>query len=67
MKEKIITEITQGMLHCLDNGQLAELKKVVLYCLEGYDFTQEVCNESNSDENSNLVSRFLSAKRVEKS
>ena len=65
MKEKIITEITQGMLHCLDNGQLAELKKVVLYCLEGYDFTQEVCNESNSDENSNLVSRFLSAKRVE--
>lgn len=65
MKEKIITEITQGMLHCLDNGQLAELRKALIDCLDGYHVSKEASTESSCDENDKLVSKFLSAKRVE--
>lgn len=65
MKERIITEITQGMLHCLDNGQLAELRKTLINCLNAYDFSKADHQQNNIDENDRLIKLFLSAKKVE--
>lgn len=67
MKEKIITEIEQGMLSCLDNHQREQLHRVLSICLNDveiiYDSNKSAQEEKQSNES--LVESFISAKRIE--
>lgn len=66
MKEKIITEIEQGMLSCLDNQQREQLHRVLSICLNDVEI---IYNSDKSTEekqsNESLVESFISAKRIE--
>ena len=64
MKEKLITELLQEMLPYLDNYQLQQLQEKMKYVLHGYDV---ICNTSveQEDDNSELISKFISSKRIE--
>lgn len=67
MKDKLINEIQNRMLMFLDNGQMQQLSKVLAYCL--YDI--EILEAENveiprmTEENSELLQKFISSKRVE--
>ncbi|MEG1839552.1 MAG: integrase, partial [Bacteroidaceae bacterium] len=65
MKEKLITEITQGMLQCLDNGQLGELRRVLIHCLEDYKVSETSDKKEQESQNADLIASFLAAKRIE--
>lgn len=64
MKEKLIKELLQEMLPYLDNYQLLQLQEKMKYVLHVYDV---ICNNSveQEDDNSELVSKFISSKRIE--
>ncbi len=65
MKEKLITEITQGLLQQLDNGQLGELRRVLIHCLEAYDIHEASQKKEQGSQNTELITSFLAAKRIE--
>lgn len=64
MKEKLITEVMQSLLHDFDNAQLSHLKQVLEQVVSHYDVvaSDEVSDKDDSHE---LVSKFISAKCVE--
>lgn len=67
MKEKVIMEIEQGMLSCLDNQQREQLHRVLSICLNDveiiYDSKKSAQEETQTNES--LVESFISAKRIE--
>lgn len=65
MKEKLITEITQGLLQCLDNGQLGELRRVLIHCLDDYEISEASDKREQGSQNTDLIASFLAAKRIE--
>ena len=64
MKEELITEIMQQMLHYLDNAQLMQLKQVMERSLCHYEVTGVVIKPDEDDSNEIIV-KFIAAKRVE--
>ena len=66
MNETIINEVIQGMLPYLDNGQLAELQRIMRHALHGKTILEEEVDENQkTEENNKIVDLFISAKRVE--
>ena len=65
MNESIINEIMQGMLPYLDNGQLAELQRIMRHALHGKTILEEEVDGQKTEENNKVVDLFISAKRVE--
>ena len=63
MKQNLITDIIQGMLPYLSNGQTEKLHEVLQHTLFNYDVTLAEKSEEISGEN--LVESFLSAKKIE--
>lgn len=64
MKDELITEIEQKMLKILDNAQLETLHKVLKMVFLNVEITNG-SSENMELSNENLVSDFLSAKRIE--
>ena len=64
MKNKLITEIEQKMLKQLDNAQLETLHKVLIQTFKQYEIS-EVHTNDEEPHNSDILSEFLSAKRIE--
>lgn len=64
MKEKLITEVMQGMLGTLNNAQLEKLQKVLEHVLFGKEVTTSV-SEDTVTPNTKLLEAFLAAKRIE--
>lgn len=64
MKTKLITEIEQRMLKHLDNAQLKELRFVLEQLFSDIEVSQSVDNDTTAT-NQELLSAFLSAKRIE--
>jgi site-specific recombinase XerD len=67
MKQKIITEIEQGMVALLDNAQMERLGEVLEYCLYDVIITQDSNTKSQESDidNGELLELFMSSKRVE--
>lgn len=65
MKEKLITEITQSLLQFLDNGQLGELRRVLIHCLDDYEISKATKKKEQDSQNIELSTSFLAAKRIE--
>lgn len=63
MKQKLINDVVQGMLPFLNNAQAERLQDVLLHTLWHY----EVCEatDERQGEEQDLVTLFLSAKRIE--
>ena len=63
MKQKLINEVVQGMLGCINNAQLQKLQQTLEYAL----FDKEIIVGSNvqEDTSEDLLESFLSAKRIE--
>ena len=62
MKEKIITEVIQGMLPCLNNGQLIELQRVLTKALENKQFTECETADTQMEDNQKLIDLFVQQK-----
>lgn len=67
MKERIISEITRQMLPYLDNAQMGHLMEILQHCFWSVEVTElpEGVQQQNIATNTDLLSMFLSAKRVE--
>ena len=65
MKEKLITDIEQGMLRFLDNGQMGELHKLLIHSLTNFDVKELSEKSDNIQENKELMNAFFAAKRIE--
>ncbi len=65
MKEKLITDIEQGMLGFLDNGQMGELHKLLIHSLTNFDVKELSEKSDNIQENKELMNAFFAAKRIE--
>ena len=65
MTKQLTDDIVQGMLSFLDNAQLKQLRDVVETTLSGYEITERKETNDSFDTNQNLLSSFLSAKRIE--
>lgn len=66
MKEQIINEVMQCMLQHLDNGQLAELQRVMRHVLHGKTIFEDSPNvEQTIEENHKFTELFIAAKRIE--
>lgn len=63
MKQKLVNEVTQGMLPYLNNAQAEKLQAVLQHALWNYELspTQNIDDEPKE----NLVELFLAAKRIE--
>lgn len=64
MKQKIINEVMQGMLGCLNNVQLERLQEVLKQTLFHYEVTGAEVKPEEDDSN-NLIAMFIAAKRIE--
>lgn len=64
MKEKFIAEIIQEMLPHLDNAKLVQLKQVLEQKLSRYD-VNELNGSAAEGNDSDLIEKFISAKRIE--
>ena len=64
MKEELMEEVMQHMLSFLDNVQMKHLRQVMEHVLCHYDVA-EVELKPEEDDSSNLIARFISAKRIE--
>ena len=62
MKQKIISDIEGQMQKTLDNSQLEELHRVLIYCLHGVEIST---SELENEEKVNYVEMFLAAKKIE--
>ena len=67
MKEQLISEITRQMLPYLDNAQLEQLMETLQHCFWDVEITgvAERAKQEQKETNEELLSMFLSAKRVE--
>lgn len=67
MKNRIITDIEQGMQGLLDNAQMKQLHEVLTHALFGVEIvtTDESSDLQQEFDNHSLLSTFLSAKKVE--
>ena len=67
MKERIISEITRQMLPYLDNAQMGHLMETLQHCFWSVEVTElpEGAQQQDIATNTDLLSMFLSAKRVE--
>jgi len=65
MKEKIIAEIMQGMLHSLDNGQMGELHKLLIHSFNNFEVKEIIEKPDRIQENKALMNAFFAAKRIE--
>lgn len=63
MKERLKTDIIQGMLPHLDNINMKRLEEVLDHALYGYTIDESV--ESLADNNVEFVDRFIASKKVE--
>ena len=63
MKEQLITDVLQKMLAHLNNEQLLKLRTVMEHCLHEVELTKT--NQPQVREQRNMVSVFISAKRIE--
>ncbi len=63
MKERLITEVIQGMLPYLDNAQMKKLKGVLTHAL--YRYEQDENMDDRADNNDDFVNSFISAKKLE--
>lgn len=64
MKDKLITEVMQSLLRDFDNALLSRFKQVLEQVVSHYDVIAS--NEMRDNDNSHdLISKFISAKRVE--
>ena len=65
MKQKVINEVMQGMLGCLNNVQLERLQEVLEHALfhKRVSETEEEVNATLTNEH--LLDNFLAAKRIE--
>jgi len=64
MKQKIMDEIIQQMLCCLDNAQLKMLQEVMDKALYNYDITRKA-DTTKEDDSRKLLDSFVAAKRIE--
>lgn len=64
MKQKLITEVVQGMLGTLNNVQLEKLKQVLAHSFFNKEIS-EVTAENTVTPNAKLLDAFLAAKRIE--
>lgn len=64
MKEQIINDVIQAMLHHLNNQQLEYLKKALEEALDGKQIQKGDVKE-NVEQNKDYVNKFISAKRIE--
>lgn len=64
MKEQIINDVIQAMLHHLKNQQLECLKKALEEALDGKQIQKGDVKE-NVEQNKDYVNKFISAKRIE--
>lgn len=64
MKQELITEVLQQMLPYLDNEQLKHLKQTMERSLLKYEVTTSGV-ESKEDNNADIVTAFIAAKRIE--
>lgn len=64
MKSKLISEISRQMLPYLDNAQLQQLQYVLQNCLWNVTVS-DMLLEQEKESNEELLSSFISAKRVE--
>ncbi len=62
MKDELVNEVVQKMMHCLDNAQLVQLRQVMEQLLVGYEVTS--ANTEKVDEN-NYLEMFIAAKKIE--
>lgn len=65
MKEKLVTEIVQGMLGSLNNEQLGRLQEVLEHCFFNIEVIEEVVPQDPTEENDKLLDSFIAAKRIE--
>ena len=67
MKNRIITDIEQGMQGILDNAQMKQLHEVLTHALFGVEIikTDESTDCQQEFDNHSLLTTFLSAKKVE--
>ena len=67
MKNRIITDIEQGMQGFLDNAQMKQLHEVLSHVLYGVEIVQTDGSSTLQEEfdNHSLLTTFLSAKKVE--
>ena len=65
MTKQLTDDIVQGMLSFLDNAQLKQLREVVEKSVSGYEISERKETNDSFDTNQNLLSSFLSAKRIE--
>lgn len=63
MKQKLINEILQGMLGCLNNEQLKKLESVLAHSLHNVEISSD--NSKEEGNNDKLVELFISSKKVE--
>ncbi len=63
MKEKLITDVIQGMLPYLDNAEMKKLKEVLTQALSLYG--QDENMEARLDNNDEFIDSFISAKKLE--
>jgi site-specific recombinase XerD len=65
MKDKIITEIQNKMARTLSSAQLDELQSVLKCVFRNVDITEKPADISDSKTNAELLTNFISAKRIE--
>lgn len=65
MKNKLITNIEQAMLKKLDNAGLQALHEVLVKAFKDVTVTAAVDDSDKEPENADILSEFLSAKRIE--
>lgn len=63
MEQSLITDVVQEMLPYLNNAQIERLQEVLRHTLFDYEVTKKEKDEKISEKN--LVTSFLSAKRIE--
>lgn len=63
MKQKIMEEIVQQMLHYLDNAQLQKLQEVLEHSLYSYEISSKATEVE--DDSQKLIDSFVYAKRIE--
>lgn len=63
MKEQLISQVQQQMLHYLNNEQLSKLRAAMEYCLHGLEVTQ--ADRPQEREQPDAIAAFIAAKRIE--
>ena len=64
MKQKLISEVMQQMLTCLDNAQLKQLQQVMEQTLFHFEVTG-AATQPEADNSNELIAMFIAAKRIE--